>query len=133
MNSLDPKVRTKNGVQLHLVSVDWKVQNTQMIGSSQVPVSYIATAYYKGTGSQKVAGQAKYTSSATYKGTIEKTEIKPLEYEVSYVKIADYTVWIIISAILGILGVAFILIGIIQNIIRKRNKKKTSNDTRRYY
>lgn len=134
-NDMDkiPKVRTKNGVQLHLVSVDWKVQNTQMIGKSQVPVSYIATAYYKGTGSQKVAGQAKYTSSATYKGTIEKTEIKPLEYEVSYVKVADYTVWIIISAILGILGVAFILIAIIQNIIRKRNKKKTSNDTRRYY
>ena len=134
-NDMDkiPKTRTKNGVQLHLVSVDWKVQNTQMIGSSQVPVSYIATAYYKGTGSQKVAGQAKYTSSATYKGTIEKTEIKPLEYEVSYVKVADYTIWIIISAILGILGVAFILIGIIQNIIRKRNKKKTSNDTRRYY
>ena len=135
-NDMDkiPKTRTKNGVQLHLVSVDWKVQNTQMIGSSQVPVSYIATAYYKGTGSQKIAGEAKYTSSATYKGNIEKAEIKPLEYEVSYVKVADYTIWIVISAILGILGVAFILIGVIQNIIRKRNnKKKTTNDTRRVF
>lgn len=128
-----PKTRVKNGVQLHLISVDWKIQNTQMIGSSQVPVSYIATAYYKGTGSYKVEGQAKYTSSATYNGTIEKTEIKPLEYELSYVKVADYTIWIVISAILGILGVAFILIGIIQNIIRKSNKKKLSNDSRRSY
>ena len=134
-NDMDkiPKTRVKNGVTLYLVSVDWKVQNTEMVGSSQIPVSYIATAYYKGTGSQKVAGQAKYTSSATYKGIIEKTEIKPLEYEVSYVKVADYTIWIVVSIIMGIVGITLIVIGLIQNIIRKRNKKKASNDSRRYY
>lgn len=125
-NDMDkiPKTRVKNGVNLHLVSVDWKVQNTEMVGSSQVPVSYIAVAYYKGTGSQKVAGEAKYTSSATYKGTIEKTEIKPLEYEVSYVKVADYTVLMIIAIIMFIAGIVLILVGFIQAIIKKKKKNR---------
>lgn len=125
-NDMDkiPKTRVKNGVSLHLVSVDWKVQNTEMVGSSQVPVSYIAVAYYKGTGSQKVAGEAKYTSSATYKGTIEKTEIKPLEYEVSYVKIADYTVLMTIAIVMFIAGIVLILVGFIQSIIKKKRKNR---------
>lgn len=86
-NDMDniPKTRMKNGINMYLVSVDWKVQSTEMIGNSQVPVSYIAIANYKGTGTQKIEGEKKYTSSATYTGTIEKSEVNPLEYEVTIV------------------------------------------------
>lgn len=124
-NDMDsiPKTRVKDGVNMHLVSVDWKVQNTEMIGSSQVPVSYIAIAYYEGIGTQKVVGQAKYTSSAIYTGIVEKEEIKPFEYELSYIKVADYTVLMAISVLLFIIGIVLILVGVIHDISIKRKRK----------
>ena len=135
-NDMDkiPKTRVKNGINMYLVSVDWKVQNTEMIGNSQIPVSYIAIANYKGTGTQKIEGEKKYTSSATYKGIIEKTEVNPYEYEVTYIKTADYTVLIIVSGVMCAVGVALIVAGVIQNISQKNKKKKTNiNNTRRFY
>ena len=135
-NDMDkiPKTRVKNGINMYLVSVDWKVQNTEMIGNSQIPVSYIAIANYKGTGTQKIEGEKKYTSSATYKGIIEKTEINPYEYEVTYIKTADYTFLIIVSGVMCAVGVALIVAGVIQNISQKNKKKKTNiNNTRRFY
>ena len=119
---------------MYLVSVDWKVQNTEMIGNSQIPVSYIAIANYKGTGTQKIEGEKKYTSSATYKGIIEKTEVNPYEYEVTYIKTADYTVLIIVSGVMCAVGVALIVAGVVQNISQKNKKKRTNiNNTRRFY
>lgn len=135
-NDMDkiPKTRVKNGINMSLVSVDWKVQNTEMVGSSQVPVSYIAVANYKGTGTQKVEGEKKFTSSATYTGTIEKTEINPFEYEVTYIKVADYTVLVIVSVVIGAIGVVLIIAGLIQTFTRKNKKRKTNlNNTRRIY
>ena len=135
-NDMDkiPKTRVKNGITMYLVSVDWKVQNTEMVGNSQVPVSYIAIANYKGTGTQKIEGEKKYTSSATYTGIIEKTEVNPYEYEVTYIKTADYTVLVIVSGVMCTIGVILIIVGLIQNISRKNKKKKTNiNNTRRFY
>lgn len=133
-NDMDniPKTRVKNGINMYLVSVDWKVQNTEMIGNSQVPVSYIAIASYKGTGTQKIDGEKKYTSSATYTGTIEKAEVNSLEYEVTYIKIADYTVLVIVSAVMCLIGLCLIIVGLIQNVSRKK-KKSNINNTRRLY
>lgn len=135
-NDMDkiPKTRVKNGITMNLVSVDWKVQNTEMVGNSQVPVSYIAIANYKGIGSQKVEGEKKYTSSATYTGTIEKTEINPIEYEVTYIKVADYTILVIVSGVMFVIGVILIIAGLVQNISSKNKKRKTNiNNTRRVY
>lgn len=135
-NDMDkiPKIRVKNGIIMNLVSVDWKVQNTEMVGNSQVPVSYIAIANYKGIGSQKIEGEKKYTSSATYTGTIEKTEINPIEYEVTYIKVADYTILVIVSGVMFVIGVILIIAGLIQNISRKNKRRKTNiNNTRRVY
>lgn len=133
-NDMDniPKTRVKNGINMYLVSVDWKVQSTEMIGNSQVPVSYIAIANYKGTGTQKIEGEKKYTSSATYTGTIEKAEVNSLEYEVTYIKTADYTVLVIVSAVMCLIGLCLIIVGLIQNVSRKK-KKLNINNTRRLY
>ena len=135
-NDMDkiPKTRVKNGITMHLTSVDWKVQNTEMVGDYQVPASYIAIANYKGTGTQKIEGERKYTSSAIYTGIIEKTEVKPLEYEITYVKTADYTILIVISVMMCLVGMILIVVGFIRSI-RMKNKKRKSNisNTRRLY
>lgn len=118
-NDLDkvPKTKVKNGITMKLVSVDWKVQSTQMIGSSQVPVSYKGIAYYSGTGVQKVQGESKYTSSATYRGIIEKDEIEPLNYELTYIEVFNGT-WIVI---VGALGIVLLITGLVLY-----RRKKTS-------
>ena len=124
-NDMDkiPKTKIKNGVNMHLISVDWKVQNTEMIGNSQVPVSYIAIAYYKGTGSRLISGESKYTSSATYFGVVEKEEVNPMEYVVTYTKVADYTPIIIATSIMGGLGVILIISGFVQYAMNKKKNK----------
>ena len=116
-NDLDkvPKTKVKNGITMKLTSVDWIVQSTQMIGSSQVPVSYKCVAHYSGNGVQKVQGESKYTSSATYRGIIEKEEIEPLNYELTYIEIFNGT-WIVI---VGTLGVILLITGL---VLYRRNK-----------
>lgn len=116
-NDLDkvPKTKVKNGITMKLTSVDWIVQSTQMIGSSQVPVSYKCVAHYSGNGVQKVQGESKYTSSATYRGIIEKEEIEPLNYELTYIEVFNGT-WIVI---VGTLGVILLITGL---VLYRRNK-----------
>ena len=118
-NDLDkvPKTKVKNGITMKLISVDWKVQSTQMIGTSQVPVSYKGIAYYSGNGVQKVQGESKYTSSATYRGIIEKDEIEPLNYELTYIEVFNGT-WIVI---VGSLGIVLLITGLVLY-----RRKKTS-------
>lgn len=120
-NDLDkvPKTKVKNGITMKLTSVDWIVQSTQMIGSSQVPVSYKCVAHYSGNGVQKVQGESKYTSSATYRGIIEKEEIEPLNYELTYIEIFNGT-WIVI---VGTLGVILLITGLVL-YRRKKNSRR---------
>ena len=116
-NDLDkvPKTKVKNGITMKLTSVDWIVQSTQMVGNSQVPVSYRCVAHYSGNGVQKVQGESKYTSSATYRGIIEKEEVEPLNYELTYIEVFNGT-WIVI---VGMLGVVLLIIGL---VLYRRNK-----------
>lgn len=126
MNTI-PKTRVKNGVNLYLVSVDWKVQNTEMIGSSQVPVSYVAIANYKGIVTQKIDREKKYTSSATYAGIIEKTEVNPFEYEVTYIKVADYTVLIVVITAICIIGIVLIMFWGYLNYCKEKREKENKH------
>lgn len=121
-NDLDkiPKTKVKNGVQMRLISADWKVISNEMAGNYQVPNAYNCYAHYKGTGYRKIAGEAKYTSSATYKGTIIKSETEDLVYDLTYMKTADYTWTVILSSV----GVILLITGI-GILLYSRNKRKS--------
>ena len=118
-----PKTKVKNGITMNLVSADWKISSTKMVGNYQVPLGYDCVAQYKGTGYQKVTGDSRYTSSALYKGIVEKEETRPVIYEVTYMETANYT-WAIIT---GVIGIVLVVIGTTMFIVKKRRKD------RRYY
>ena len=61
---------TKNGKELTLVDIEWQTTGTNLVGSTLVPSSYNAVAYYSGTAyGSKSTG---YATTITYIGEVTK-------------------------------------------------------------
>jgi hypothetical protein len=74
---------TKNGTTLPLTDVQWVVTGSGLAGDTLVPTEYKATAYYaKNVSSQVPTG---YTTTALYKGIVEKTTVDTVQYTVTYI------------------------------------------------
>ena len=103
-----PKTKYKNGVSMKLLNVDWKIQTTEYVAGTQVPVLYSGIAHYAGTGTRIVESEAKYSTSAEYKGVITKEEIQPIVYYVRYVESNNKTTAIVLTTIgiIGLIGLA---------------------------
>lgn len=88
-NDLDfiPKQTEKNGLTLDLLNVEWKVENTKMIGEYEVADTYTAKCYY--AGKQRIDYPNTYTVTAEYSGTATKTMESPYTYTVKYKKIEE--------------------------------------------
>lgn len=86
-NDLDfiPKQTIKNGYTLDLLSVEWEVENTQMIGVYEVANTYTAKCYY--AGKQRIDYPNTYTVTAKYSGTADKITENPITYNVKYKKV----------------------------------------------
>jgi len=95
-----PKTKAKNGVSMKLLNVDWKVQSSEYVAGSAVPLLYSGVAHYAGTGYRTVESESKYSTSAEYKGEIIKEEINPITYYVRYVETGNNTVYIIFGIVL---------------------------------
>lgn len=79
-----PKQTTKDGLTLDLLSVDWQVESTKMIGEYEVANTYTAKCYY--ATKQRVNYPNTYTVTAEYFGTATKTEENPITYVIQYEK-----------------------------------------------
>lgn len=101
-----PKFKYKNGVNMKLLNVDWKVQSSEYVAGSQVPVLYSGVAHYAGTGYKTVESEAKYSTSAEYKGEIVKEEINPITYYVRYIETDNKTLAIVLCAALCVLALS---------------------------
>jgi hypothetical protein len=78
-----PQSATKNGTTLPLTDVQWVVTGSGLAGDTLVPTEYKATAYYsKNVSSQVPTG---YTTTALYKGKLEKTSVDTVQYTVTYI------------------------------------------------
>lgn len=113
-----PKTKYKNGVNMKLLNVDWNVQTTQYVAGSQVPVMYNGIAHYSGIGTRTVESEAKYSTSAEYKGEITKEEIQPITYYVRYVESSNSTLQIVLISV-----IAFILIALALWFLLSKNVK----------
>ena len=78
-----PASMTKDGVTLSLQSVDWQVQESELVEDMLIPSAYKAVASYAGTGYRKTA--AGYISTASYTGTVSCRLLKDVTYTVTYV------------------------------------------------
>ena len=104
-----PKTKYKNGVNMKLLNVDWKVQATEYVAGSQVPLTYSGVAHCSGVGTRTVESEAKYSTSVEYKGEIKKEEIQPITYYVRYVEVNNKTLSIILTSIFIVLLLALAL------------------------
>ncbi len=77
-----PSTTIKDGRTLSLVSVDWSVQGTSLVGDTLIPSSYMATAYYSTTVSYSAADG--YTATARYTGELTENKIDQVTYTVVY-------------------------------------------------
>lgn len=104
-----PKTKYKNGVNMKLLNVDWRIQTTEYVAGTQVPLTYSGVAHYSGVGTKTVESEAKYSTSAEYKGEIKKEEIQPITYYVRYVEVNNKTLSIILTTAFIILLLALAL------------------------
>ena len=82
MSYIPPTV-DKDGVTLSLQSVDWQIQESELVEDMLIPSSYKAVASYAGTGYRKAA--TGYASTASYTGTVSCRVLKDVTYAVTYV------------------------------------------------
>ena len=78
-----PQTTVKDGVTLPLSSVEWQVQSSALVDDVLVPATYKAVATYSGKGSYSKA--TGYVTTAEYKGTVTRNEVKDITYTVTYV------------------------------------------------
>ncbi len=100
-----PKFKSKNGVQMKLINVDWKVQMSEYVAGGSVPVLYSGVSHYKGIGTRTVTTPAKYSVTAEYVGEVVKADIRPITYKVTYLQENKE------FNIIPVLGVALLLVG----------------------
>ncbi len=77
-----PTTSIKDGRTLNLVSIDWSVQGTSLVGDTLIPTSYMATAHYSTTVSYSVADG--YTATARYTGELTEDKVDGITYTVVY-------------------------------------------------
>ena len=78
-----PQTATKDGHTLPLTDLQWVVMGTGLAGDTLVPTEYKASATYsKAVTSKNPAG---YVTSASYRGTVTKTQTNAIQYLLTYV------------------------------------------------
>lgn len=78
-----PQTTVKDGVTLALSSVEWQVQSSALVDDVLVPATYKAVATYSGKGAYSKA--TGYVTTASYKGTVIRNEVRDITYTVTYV------------------------------------------------
>ncbi len=119
-----PKIKYKNGVNMKLLNVDWKIQATEYVAGSQVPLTYSGVAHYSGIGTKKVESEAKYSTSAEYRGEIKKEEIQPITYYVRYIEVNNKTLSVIVTIIFIVLLLALALYFLLNKNVKIYNLQK---------
>ncbi len=104
-----PKSKTKNGVTLKLLNVEWQPQTMEYVAGSQVPVLYSGIAYYGDTGTMTVENESKFSSSAEYKGEIQKEVEQPITYLIRYVEVSNSTFKVVCISLLSLLLIGIAL------------------------
>lgn len=118
-----PKIKYKNGIKMRLLNVDWKVQSTEYVAGSQVPILYSGTCHYAGTGIKRIEGESKFLTTVEYNGEVSKEEINDIIYSVTYKQVEEKNngmIWLILVILAGILGTMYFL-------LRKKVKIYRSN------
>ncbi len=116
-----PKTVNKNGKELSLANIEWQVSGTTLAGSSLIPSSYTATAYYEGTayGSKSIG----YNTTLTYIGEVSKEIDNGAMVSVIYAgeKIIDLN-WLLIAIPVFLLTIG--LTAFITMMLVRRNQRK---------
>lgn len=88
-NDLDflPKQTQKDGLTLDLITIEWEVETTKMIGDSEVADTFTAKCYY--AGKQRIDYPNTYSVTAEYTGTATKEIATPYTYTVKYNKVKE--------------------------------------------
>ncbi|MBO5141766.1 MAG: hypothetical protein J6C46_01995 [Clostridia bacterium] len=119
-----PKIKYKNGVKMKLLNVDWRVQSTEYVAGSQVPILYSGTCHYAGTGVKKIEGESKYLTTAEYNGEVSKEEINNVIYTITYKQVKENNNMIL----LVVLVTLACIFGTMYFLLRKRVKIYNFND-----
>ncbi len=118
-----PKTKVKNGVTMKLLNVDWKVQTSEYVAGSQVPIYYSGIAHYAGIGTRVIESTAKYSTSAEYKGNITKEETYPITYIIKYKQDSTGLIVGIFVAILTTCLLALVMFFIFRKNVKIYNAK----------
>ncbi len=116
-----PKIKIKNGVTMSLINVDWKVQTSEYVAGSQVPIYYSGIAHYKGIGTRMVESTARYSTSAEYKGEIVKEENYPITYTIMYKQDSTGLIIGILIVLLSCGLLAFVIFVILRKNVKVYN------------
>jgi len=118
------KTITKNGRELSLVDIDWQTTGTTLVGSTLVPSSYTAVAYYSGTAyGSKSTG---YATTLTYIGEVSKEIDNGSIVSIIYSGKRVYNfmwLWIVI----GLLGISTITV-LMLKAVKQKETKEENND-----
>ena len=115
----------KNGKELTLVNIDWQTTGTNLVGSTLVPSSYDAVAYYSGTAyGSKSTG---YATTITYIGEVSKEVESNSIVSIVYSGERIYNLiglWIA----LGVLGAIGATCGVVLLVRRVTNKRENTDN-----
>lgn len=118
----------KDGIILDLLSIDWKIEDTKLLGNNEIPDKYTAVCYY--ATKKRVDNPVTYTITASYVGEATKTEKSPLEYTLVYKikedikeKNSDIPILLGVSGTTTFFVVVFLLTKANTNIYNLKNGK----------
>ena len=117
---------TKNGKELALVDIEWQTTGTNLVGSTLVPSSYNAVAYYSGTAyGSKSTG---YATTITYIGEVTKELESNSIISVVYAGERIYNfiwLWIVLGGIV-ISGTVFFILRFLNKNRAEETEKENS-------
>lgn len=120
------KTITKNGRELALVDIEWQTTGTNLVGSTLVPSSYNAVAYYSGTAyGSKSTG---YATTITYIGEVTKELESNSVISVVYAGERIYNLtwlWVVLGGII-IAGIVFFILRITSKKESEESEKENS-------
>jgi len=116
---------TKNGRELELIDIEWQTTGTNLVGSTLVPSSYNAVAYYSGTAyGSKSTG---YATTITYIGEVTKELESNSVISIVYAGERIYKLtwlWFVLGGIV-IAGAVFFIVRIIK---KKETEEPEKNE-----
>jgi len=117
---------TKNGKELSLVDIEWQTTGTNLVGSTLVPSSYNAVAYYEGTA--RASKSTGYATTITYIGEVTKELESTSIISVVYTgdRIYNLTwIWIVLGGII-IAGTVFFVLRSVKKKEPEESEKENS-------